>query len=208
MSIDCGPVRIRAGFLFFAWVAFLVCCGGAGRLPLLFLCAVWHEAGHAAALFLCGARRITVVLHPGGASIRDAGVSQLPYGRLCAAAFAGPAANLVAAGALRLAAVRSPSDAAAELVRIHLLLCCVNLLPLSFLDGGAGAAALYCALRKPDAPPDPAIPDLLTLAALCGGCVWLLAKRLPAWHALAFTGYCILYEFSLPLRASYDKIKK
>lgn len=208
MYLDLGRLRIRAGFPFFAWIAFLVCGGGAGLLPLLFLFALLHEAGHVAALLAFGARRVSVSLFPGGAAIRGGAAGALSYPRAFVAAAAGPAVNLAAALLFWLLRGRLPPALAADALRLNLLLGAANLLPLSFLDGGVAASALFCALRKPPRPPDPFFPDLGILLLLCGACVFTLAARRPAWHLLAFTGYCLIYEFSLPLRASYDKIKQ
>ncbi len=195
MSLKLGRVRIRIGFLFAAYLTFLICTRRGTALLPLFGSAVAHELGHLLVLLRCGARQITVELHPGGAAIRDPELTMLPYRRLLPAAAAGPAVNLLAASALFLCARLWNGAAFIPLLRVNLMLGGINLLPLSFLDGGVMLRSLLALRGKGPAPPDLTAADLLTLCFLTGFCLFLLLTRRPAYHALAFTAYCIVYIY-------------
>ena len=111
----------------------LLCLGGPGTaLPFLLAAAV-HEAGHLAALGLLGVPVTRIELRGSGAVIR-AGLRGEP--REAWAAAAGPAANLLLAGAVyRILPMLSFCS---------MLLCCFNLLPAASLDGG-----MICRLLLP-----------------------------------------------------------
>ena len=69
---------------------------------LFLLAAMIHEVGHLVCLKACGAKIYGITVLPFGAVIRS-DAEKLPYAKEAAAALAGPAAGLAAAGAALLA---------------------------------------------------------------------------------------------------------
>ena len=100
--------------------------------------AVLHECGHLTAASLLGraAREITVL--PIGISI-DYGAAG-SYRDICLAALAGPFLNLLTAA--MACVLPLSSDFAAYAVAFSLSLAAMNLIPLSFFDGGSALGAV------------------------------------------------------------------
>ena len=115
-------LELRPGFWLFllllAWLDPLD-----GFFPFLAACAL-HEAGHLAAIRLCGGSVKGICLDFADAQIETGFLSDRAE-MLCA--LAGPAVNLLCALSLRLLP---------EFAVLSLLLALGNLLPIRFLDGG------------------------------------------------------------------------
>ena len=192
VTLEFGGLRLKAGFLFAAYLTFLL-HGGGGRAGLLFVCALAHELGHLAALRAFGVRRVTLSLQPGGAALGCAGLSLLPYKKALAAALAGPAANGALAAVCALLARGRAAPGLWECVRVNLALGLCNLLPLPFLDGGAALACAVGLRRGEPAGPSRAA-EYGALLLMAGGCVWLAATGREAAPAVVFTVYCFLHS--------------
>lgn len=136
MYIKIGRVRVHVGFPFAAFCAFAAGTDKGERLVLVFVCALLHEAGHLAVLVGFGDREPTLFLSPGGARIESRLSGELPYKNDAAVAAAGPAVNLVLSLAFLLLFRITGGERLLEAARTNLALGAVNLLPLSFLDGG------------------------------------------------------------------------
>lgn len=136
MYIKFGRVRIHVGFPFAAFCAYAANSGTGKKLILVFVSALLHEAGHAAALACCGDKTLTLSLSPGGAKIKSRLLSGLPYEKDLAVAAAGPAVSLVLAALLFIVRAATGKRDIDEAAGMNLALGVVNLLPLSFLDGG------------------------------------------------------------------------
>lgn len=193
MWLKLGGVRLHVSFLFAAFLAFGL--QGTARTELLpfLLSAVFHECAHALALRRCGVRELTLFLLPGGARLESGGMGSLPDGKLAAAALAGPVCNFAQAGVAALMNRYDPLPFLAAAVRVNLTLGAGNLLPLSFLDGGAALEALCWKYRK-KAPPGQDITDLLLTAGLVFLSAGFLLSGRHAETLLAFTGYCLFYQ--------------
>lgn len=117
-------------------VAALIYLDGQGVVLRVLLACVLHELGHWTAVRLLGGRvqalRLTAV---GAEMVLDSGRA-LSYGREAAAAFAGPAVNLLLAWV-------SAQTGRYLFAGINLCLGLINLLPIRRLDG---ARVLYCLL--------------------------------------------------------------
>ena len=144
------PVRVAPGFwLLAAWFAAV---NGWRLLAMILSGALLHEAGHLAALRLCGARITGFRVGVCGA-VLETDREGLSYGQEMLCVLAGPAVNLLAAYLLS-------RQGNLVLTGVHLTLCAFNLLPIRPLDGGralelavswafgpaAGAAALAGAI--------------------------------------------------------------
>ena len=164
-------LELRPGFVFLACLSFYLWPGRVFRSWAL-LCAL-HEAGHLAALALCGVRVERIRLRALGAVIETGPCSHRAEA-LCA--LAGPAVNLIAFFALR----RSCPGAA--LISLALALC--NLLPVYPLDGGRALRALcsqYLPLDTVNAIDTAAA--VCAMAALGAGAIRLVPGfgLLPVW---------------------------
>jgi len=118
--------------------------GLAARYLLLLATLLLHEAAHAATALALGSRRAAVALWP---VFGRALVERLPGRREAWVALAGPASNVLLAGALALCgASLTPALARAPLLdflaTVNLAMGAGNLLPLPRVDGGRALQAL------------------------------------------------------------------
>ena len=165
--------------------------GRAGAVGVLFVSALLHECAHLALLISYGETDLTLTLRPGGASIENAALSAMPYKKLLVCALAGPAVNLLLAAALFCCERRCPGPFFGQAARVNLLLGGLNLLPLSFLDGGR---ALDCvlALKRKSPVPDWArrLADFIIVLLLAAACLRLRRTGRDALYLALFTAYC------------------
>ena len=193
MWLKLGRLRVRCTFLFAVFLALLLQGPGRETLLLLLLFAALHECAHALLLLRFGCEGLTLTLLPGGLRLADDAFAGLSHRQTAAAALAGPVCNLLLAAGCAGLYIRLRQPCFLISARLNLLLCCGNLLPLSFLDGGAAFYALLSQYKK-NAPRSPRGGDLLCSAALCLLCGGLLYARKRADFLLAFTGYCLSYQ--------------
>lgn len=132
LDVSAGALLIFALAYFF---------DGSGMLAALLPAAAAHEAGHIAALLLCGARIRRLRLDIFGLRLDYSG--RLGRASALCSALAGPAAGLVYA----FPAMRAAGQGMRMSGAISLLLSFFNLLPALPLDGGR-ALALLCAGRR------------------------------------------------------------
>ena len=191
MYLKLPGVTVRVTFLFAAALALAAHAGRADALGILFVSALLHEGAHLALLLSYGEKDLTLLLLPGGARIENAVPEALSYQKTLACALAGPAVNLLLAGALFLCAGRKGGALFPQAARVNLLLGACNLLPLSFLDGGRALDSLLCLKRKSPVPGRVRkLTDLLLVCGLGAGAAGLwLTGRDAAFLAL-FAAYC------------------
>jgi len=149
------PIRIHFTFvLLLLWFGAVSASQGEGFLGgvvfllLLFGCVVLHELGHAAMARAFGVETREIVLYPIGGVAR---LDRIPSGKAeLLIALAGPAVNMVLAGALFLylifGQVRAPGSAEEllgggapvvwQLLMANLILAFFNLIPAFPMDGG------------------------------------------------------------------------
>lgn len=165
-----GKVEITAGALLL-W-ALLYYLDSGGLVPRALAACAIHELGHYGAIRLLGGRvaglRITCV----GAEMVLSARRPLGPGRELAAALAGPAANLLCAGACAGLGERWYCFAG-----LHLALGLFNLLPAGPLDGGRALGCLLALAGRRDW----AEPAVALLSA--GLCMGLTMGSLLLWRA-------------------------
>lgn len=197
MYLEFPGVRIHISFFFAAALAFAVNSGRGRAVAVVFMSALVHECAHIFFLRRWGAGDLSVSLYPGGARISGGGWEALPYGAAAVAALAGPAVNfLLSGGCFRLFSVTGAA-LFREAAAVNLSLGALNLLPLSFLDGGRVLRSLLAGKQKKPAPLWLRRGvDLAVILLLAGLAVALTAMGRDALFFLLFALYCALRAFS------------
>ena len=134
-----APIKFRLHpFAFFGFAVSLAAMP-TSCFAALAVSAVLHECGHLTAAALLGRAPREITVLPIGISI-DYGAAG-SYRDICLAALAGPFLNLLTAA--MACVLPLSSDFAAYAVAFSLSLAAMNLIPLSFFDGGS---ALRCVI--------------------------------------------------------------
>ena len=198
MSLRFGRLEVVITFWFTVFLAALLMSPAGKSAGWLLLSALVHEAAHALSLLCFGADRITLYLLPGGARMRAPALSALPYRAALFSALAGPAASLLTAAVFYCLALRLRRPAFAPLAEMNLTLGAVNLLPLSFLDGGAALAAALSMRKKKTAPPRFGRSDLAITAGITLVSAVLLCMGVRARLFSVFSCYCVFCCLTSP----------
>lgn len=104
--------------------------------------AAAHETAHILCMLACGCTGAEMVFHPGGIAIKPKGFERLGYGKTVLCILIAPAVNLIA-GAVFFGIFRhSGNELFRDAAEINAVLGAVNLIPLSFLDGGRALSEL------------------------------------------------------------------
>lgn len=194
MYLKLGKIRIHITFAFAAFAAFAANSDAGERLTLIFASALLHECVHLCFLIGYGCRNIRLTLRPGGAAISCAGTELLNARKSVPVFLSAPLMNAVLGAALFFLAGRFSSEALLTAARINLRLGAVNLLPVSFLDGGRALKAVLDA-RKSEAVSlrVSAAADAGSLTLLAAYTATLALTRRPWGGAAVFTGYCLVF---------------
>ncbi len=191
MYLKLPRVTVRVTFLFAAALALAANTGRAEAVGTVFVSALLHECAHLALLLSYGEKDLTLLLLPGGARIENAALQALPYRKLLVCALAGPAVNLLLAGALYLCFLRSHGAFFLQAAEVNLLLGGCNLLPVSFLDGGRALESLVCLKRKSPVPLRVRrLTDICTVLLLAAASVRLWLTGRDAVFFGLFAAYC------------------
>ncbi len=134
MTLRLGRLRLVFDFWFFAVVACFTLLNHQALLLYLALPVVIHEGGHLLVLALLKIPVAEICFAPAGIAIRTRSPSPLSYPRELAVAFAGIAANLLAAFLLWRLAFQSMRTIL--MIASNLAVALFNLLPAGYLDGG------------------------------------------------------------------------
>lgn len=100
------------------------------------LAALLHELGHCLAVSLLGGRVARLRLSLMGAELRLSGARPLSHRSMVLATLAGPAVNLLLALGSTGLARRGAGERLYFFAGLNWGLCCFNLLPVGWLDGG------------------------------------------------------------------------
>lgn len=153
---------------FFLILAALIYLDGQGVVLRALLAAALHEGGHWAAIILLGGRVRVLRLGAVGAEMELDASYPLSYTKEAAAAFAGPAVNL-------LLAAFSIQMRWYLFAGLNLSLGLLNLLPVRMLDGGRILSCVLCVFS-----PERAQRIVNALSALLAGAV--LGVGWAAWR--------------------------
>lgn len=193
MYIKLGSLKIHITFLFAAFIAFAVNSGKGEMLSIVFASGLLHECAHLCILLSYGAKNLTLEISPGGAKIKGGGFDVLPYDKSLVCVLAGPCTNLLLSAALFTLSKLLTGELLIRAAQINFMLGAVNLIPLSFLDGGR---ALNSILSIKKARPIPfsqtGRADMIIIFILFSAAVILTLKKYDASFLLLFTVYCTI----------------
>lgn len=151
MSIEFKNIKITIGFAAAVFFAFVFNSDHADGYVISCVSAASHEIIHLLFLFICGVRNISVDILPGGIRIKSGEAQQLNYKKTILCTLCAPVFNLITAGICYIVNRKINNELLTEVAVINLVLGAVNLLPLSFLDGGRAFRCVISEKRDEDA---------------------------------------------------------
>ncbi len=140
MRFSAGGCRFEVSFWFAAVVSLWLLMDTGGTFLAGICAAFFHEAGHIAAILLCGRRIISVRLSVFGAEIRQDSDGSEGLKKDIAVSLAGPLMNLL----LSLVFWGISGSLLFPFAVANLALAFVNLVPAEPLDGGQALYAFLC----------------------------------------------------------------
>ena len=141
MSVKFGNITIKISFSFAVFLAFAANIAGGSNLLLSFLFSFLHEVVHLIFLRLSGIKKAEIILFPAAVKICCEGLALLSYKKTIIATLSAPVFNISAGAVFAFLYGASGNDIMKLCCTVNLLLGAVNLLPLSFLDGGRALSA-------------------------------------------------------------------
>ena len=205
MYLDIAGVRIHIGFAAAAFAAWALNSGRRRLYAIGFAAVLLHELTHLFLMRRYGCRHPSVEVLPGGVRISSDDAQRLGYRQTALVLLGAPAVNLAVGAAFLCAGWYAPHDVLRETAAVNLALGAVNLLPLSFLDGGR-ALGEYAVCRSGGAA---AAGYAFVLDGVC--CVLLLAAAavLAVQHLFPVPYYAFcLYCCVMAARVEYVRRKK
>ncbi len=106
-----------------------------------FLFALFHEAVHIVSLRVCGCHETVLEFLPGGIKMYSSGLGSLSHKKTIICTLSAPVANILTGALFYCAFLVWNKTAFNECAVINFMLGGVNLLPMSFLDGGRALSA-------------------------------------------------------------------
>lgn len=144
MCISIGSVKIHIGFLFSAAVCLYLNSSYSSVFIVVFISALLHEMMHLAFLLSYGCKNIELTLLPSGAKISGAALKKLNYRQNIAVSLSAPVFNIILSVLLLLVYRKFTDMRILQASGLNFLLGAVNLLPMSFLDGGRALFSFVC----------------------------------------------------------------
>ena len=144
MCIKIGSVKIHIGFFFSAAVCLYLNSSYSSLFIVAFVSALLHEMMHLSFLLSYGCRNIGLTLLPSGAKISGAALNTHGYRQNIAVCLSAPVLNILLSVLLFFAYRIFADMRILQVSEINFLLGAVNLLPMSFLDGGRVLFSFVC----------------------------------------------------------------
>lgn len=194
MTFRVGDCRVAVGFPFVAVIALVLALDRSGAAFLGLVCAALHETAHIAAMKALGELPQEMCFTAFGIDLVRRSEKR-SYGRDALVSFAGPTANLAAAG---LCFCLFPGKFQIFLV-VNLLLFGLNILPVAPLDGGQAMRSLLCCKMEPEKADRvvTAVSFLVLIPLAAAGFFVLLRSR---WNFTLLLAACYLTALLLMKR--------
>ncbi len=142
MSVRIGNLTVHISFSFAVFLAVAANIAGGESLLLSFLFSFLHEAVHLIFLYFSGIKKAEISLYPGGVKICCEGMNLLSYRKTVTTTLSAPVFNIISGAVFFFLSELSGNDTLYLCCVINFLFGIVNLLPLTFLDGGRALEAL------------------------------------------------------------------
>ena len=150
MYVKIGSISVYISFFFAVFLAVAANVAGGRNLLLSFLFSFIHEAVHLVLLFYFGIKAAEIKLYPAGIKICCEGMNMLSYRKTVLAALSAPVFNLISGAVFLFLHNIYKNEVLYVCGAVNLILGSINLLPLSFLDGGRTLSAVLAVRLSED----------------------------------------------------------
>lgn len=193
MCFTIGSVKIHIGFLFSAAVCLYLNSSYSSLFIAAFVSALLHEMMHLAFLISYGCKNIELILLPSGAKISGASLNTLGYRQSVAVCLSAPVLNILLSVLLFFVYRIFGNMKILQIAEINFLLGAVNLLPMSFLDGGRALFSFLCIKKDLSLAGNILfICDIVVLGLLLTVIVFFMFIRIDFLSLLIFFVYAVL----------------
>lgn len=190
MHVKLGGITLRIGFAAAAVMVCLVNAGAPGVYLAGFLSVLIHELTHLFFIVLFGCPSCGITVLPGGVRIDAPEFDSLTDQQAALCLLSAPAVNLLLGSLLR---IFCRTSTVADPALINLTLGTVNLIPLSFLDGGRALDVLILSrLHGSSRRKTGSSIDLICLFLLGGIGVFLAFRGVYPVPYYLFFAYCVI----------------
>ncbi len=136
MYVKIGSITVYVSFSFAVFLAVAANIAGGINLLLSFSFSFVHEAVHLIFLRFSGIKKAEIKLFPAGIKICCEGMNMLSYRKTVLTALSAPVFNLISGAVFLFLHKLFDNEVFYGCSAVNFLLGSINLLPLSFLDGG------------------------------------------------------------------------
>lgn len=193
MCITVGTVKIHIGFLFAAAVCLYLNSSYSSVFIAAFVSALLHEMMHLSFLLSYGCKNIELTLLPSGAKISGAALESLSYRHAIAVTLSAPVLNIILSVLLFCVYRIGTNMNILQAAQLNFLLGAVNLLPMSFLDGGRALFSFVCIKKDLTAAENISLVcDIVILLLLFSIIIFFMFIRLRFMPLLIFFIYAVL----------------
>lgn len=193
MCFTIGSVKIHIGFLFSAAVCLYLNSSYSSLFIAAFVSALLHEMMHLAFLISYGCKNIELILLPSGAKISGASLNTLGYSPSVFVCLSAPVLNIVLSALLFFIYLKFTDMRILQISELNFLLGAVNLLPMSFLDGGRALFSFLCIKKDISLAGNILfVCDVVTLLLLLTVIVFFMFIRIDYLSLLIFFIYAVL----------------
>ncbi len=142
MSVKIGGLTVYVTFSFAVFLAVAANIAGGEKLLLSLLFSLIHEAVHLLFLRFSGIKKAEIKLFPAGVRIYCEGLNLLSHRKTVIASLSAPLFNIFSGAVFLFLHKLSGKDIFYLCSAVNFLLGSINLLPLSFLDGGRALSSV------------------------------------------------------------------
>lgn len=150
MYVKIGRITVYISFYFAVFLAVAANIAGGRNLLLSFLFSFIHEAVHLIFLHFSGIKKAEIKLFPAGIKICCEGINMLSYRKTVLTALSAPVFNLISGAAFFFFYQIFGNEVLYVCSAVNFILGSINLLPLSFLDGGRVVHSLLSVMLSED----------------------------------------------------------